>query len=104
MSSTNNSEHLVPEVKNGTMIDTNEDATINLDSLKRVAEPFVKAGHPIISIFTIGTTTECGFDAAAEGSKILRDMIGSESEKKLWVHIDGAWCGPYMRLLAMAHE
>jgi histidine decarboxylase len=100
----NNSEHLVPEVKNNTEIEIHEDASINLESLKKVAYPFIKAGHPIISIFTIGTTTECGIDDAKKGSEILRDMMGKDWEENLWIHSDSAWCGPYMRLLKMAHE
>ncbi len=104
MSANSNSEHLVPEIKNDTMIEINEDASINLESLKKIAYPFIKAGHPILANFTIGTTTECGIDDLKKGSEMLRDMIGSEWEDKLWIHSDSAWCGPYLRLLKMAHD
>ncbi len=81
----------------------NTDASINVDKFALLVEEFVQKGHPIILVLTTGTTTDCAMDNVDACAKALRSIKGYNLDN-IWIHVDGAWCGPYSRFLQIAQE
>ena len=52
----------------------------------------------------IGTTSGCIFDNTQKVASVLNKFEFYRNQKNHWIHIDGAWCGPYIRFLQMATQ
>ena len=83
------------------LVPHNSDASMDMVVLQILLREFIRRGHPVCLVFLIGTTLDCAFDNVQEGCKILRETPGYD-KNLAWVHVDAAWCGPYLRLLQIA--
>lgn len=78
------------------------DGSIDINALKESLRPFSDRKIPAIIILTVGTTGECAFDDVEAAIDAIKSLDFYRDEKNFWLHIDGAWCAPYARLLQLA--
>ena len=95
--------------------------TIDIDALEVLVDFFSYQGHPIIVLFSYGTTFMCGCDDIENAGKKLVavltknnmyecKIVNSEDPSKhsvrqgFWFHVDGAIAASYMPFLEMAYK
>ena len=95
--------------------------TIDIDALEKVVDFFSAKGHPIVVIFSYGTTLKGGCDdVKTAGQKLVNvlknnnmyertiynsdDPSKSVVRKRFWFHVDGALSAAYMPFLEMAYK
>eukprot|EP00347_Sterkiella_histriomuscorum_P015003 403358683 len=76
-----------------------QDGSIDTQKLRDILEPFAQNKIPAVFIMTAGTTAECAFDNIQEAVNVITSFDFYKNGKNFWLHVDGAWCGPYARLL-----
>ena len=78
------------------------DGTIDTEMLRECLRPFSENKIPAAIVLTVGTTGETAFDNVSKAIEAIKSLDFYRDEKNFWLHIDGAWCGPYARLLQLA--
>ena len=71
---------------------------IDLNVLELVVKEAASRGHPVLVVFTCGTTVGHAIDNIAEGS-VLVENICKDYNVPFWIHVDAALQGaivPYM--------
>lgn len=103
-------------------VPSNEDGTMNVDALYRLAEFFLQRGYPIIVSFNFGTTFKGAYDHVKKAVDRLIPLLqkyglyerileikwnGRILQSKrtgFWFHVDGALGAAYMPFLEKARE
>ncbi|CDW72683.1 glutamate decarboxylase [Stylonychia lemnae] len=80
----------------------NSAGQMDIDSLKAILKPLAEQKIPVLIIANVGTTSTCSFDSTTEIINALKTQEFYNDLKNHWIHIDGAWCGPYIRFLEIA--
>ena len=102
-------------------VPSNEDGSVDIDSLAILVEFFVKLGYPILVNFNYGTTFKGAYDdVEAAGERLIpilekygmyeriirfkhRGQRTSISRNGFWFHVDGALGAAYMPFIEAAH-
>ncbi|CDW84520.1 histidine decarboxylase [Stylonychia lemnae] len=80
----------------------NSAGQMEFDSLKAILQPLAEQKIPVLIISNVGTTTSCSFDSTTAIINALKSQEFYNDSKNHWIHVDGAWCGPYIRYLEIA--
>ncbi|CDW76245.1 histidine decarboxylase [Stylonychia lemnae] len=80
----------------------NSAGQMDIDSLKTILKPLAEKKIPVLIISNVGTTSSCSFDNTTEIIKALKTQEFYKDSRNHWIHIDGAWCAPYIRFLQIA--
>ena len=95
--------------------------TIDIDSLEKLVDFFSTKGHPIVVVFSYGTTLKGGCDDVKSAGERLVNVLKNNNmyeqtlqdpadpskcvvRKKFWFHVDGALSAAYMPFLEMAFK
>ncbi|CDW79072.1 histidine decarboxylase [Stylonychia lemnae] len=81
-----------------------EDGQVNVEQFQLMLKPFAEHQIPIVISLTAGTTSGSAFDNTRKVIQALHSYEFYTDNRNHWIHIDGAWCGPYARFLEMAAE
>lgn len=102
-------------------VPSNEDGSVDIDSLAILVEFFVKLGYPILVNFNYGTTFKGAYDdVEAAGERLIpilekygmyeriirfkhRGQRTTVSRNGFWFHVDGALGAAYMPFIEAAH-
>eukprot|EP00347_Sterkiella_histriomuscorum_P019172 403342664 len=84
------------------LLPAKSDGSLDTEKLKTILKPFADRKIPAIFVMTAGTTAECAFDNVTEAIKVITSFKFYKNGNNFWLHVDGAWCAPYARLLQIA--
>ena len=95
--------------------------TIDIDALEKLVDFFSAKGHPIVVLFSYGTTLKGSCDDVKSGGERLVNVLKNNNmyertiynsadpsksvlRKRFWFHVDGALSAAYMPFLEMAYK
>ncbi|CDW75653.1 histidine decarboxylase [Stylonychia lemnae] len=85
-------------------VPTLENGEIDTEVLQYLLRSFADQRIPIVLSLTVGTTSGSAFDNVQKVIEALNSYEFYKDNRNHWIHIDGAWCGPYARLLDIASQ
>ncbi|CDW87926.1 histidine decarboxylase [Stylonychia lemnae] len=80
----------------------NSAGQMETESLKAILKPLAEQKIPVLIIANVGTTSCCSYDSTTAIINALKTYEFYNDPKNHWVHVDDAWCGPYLRFLEIA--
>ena len=95
--------------------------TMDIDALGKLVDFFSAKGHPIVVVFSYGTTLKGGCDDVKSAGERLVNILKNNNmyeqtlwdpdnpskhvvRKRFWFHVDGALSAAYMPFLEMAYK